>query len=184
MTNTRTTVPADGYVRHPREIAANVTLGAAARALARPPGAPLRDGEAVAITTACTALMTRLALIADIGRPAGAPSRVGLVVGVLPAALSGTGPDPSAEVLRTAGERCVAAWRRWVSAGGDAGDEPDGVAGALAVAAWCSWATRHAAEARIRARYALDIDPGDPLAELVQRSCRARRGPRWTPVES
>jgi hypothetical protein len=171
-------------VHHPREVAANVTLGAAARALARPPGPPLRDGEAVAITTACTALMTRLALVADIGRAAGTPSHVGAVMWELPDALSGIGPDPSAVVIRTAGERCVAAWRRWVSAGGDAGDEPDGVAGALAVAAWCSWATRRAAEARIRARYALDVDPSDPLAELVLRSCRARRGPRWTAVET
>ncbi|MFZ7088598.1 hypothetical protein [Curtobacterium sp. RRHDQ10] len=183
MTNSRTTTSGQGHRRYPREIAASVTLGAAARALARPSGGPLVSGECVAITTACTALRTRLALVADVGRPVGAASDVQLVTWVLPDALTGAGTAPSAMVLRTAGDRCVAAWQRWATSGGRAADDPGGVAGALAVAAWCSWGTRRCPEALTRASYALDIDPTDPLALLVQRWCRLGRRPAWTAVE-
>lgn len=167
------------YRHHPREVAAHVTLGAAAAALIRPGEAPLGPGESVAVTTACAALVTRLGLLAhvvDVTRPV-AP--VELWHERLPEALLGRGPRPDRDRVVVAGERCVAAWRRWATSEGSAADDVGGVAGALSLGAWCSWAIRNAAQARTRAQYALDVDPADPLARLVFGWCRARQGPAW-----
>jgi len=185
MTNTTDEFHAT-YQHYPREVAAQVTLGAAGAALtaAVPPG----PGACVAITTACAALVTRLGLVEYLGvvadRAADAVVRPVDAPFALPERLYGRGAPPSAERLAEGGERCVAAWRRWATSAGTAADDPRGVAGALGLAAWCAWALGSTARARTRARYALDIDHTDPLAELVVRWCRNRQGPTWWPVSS
>jgi hypothetical protein len=167
------------YPHHPREVAAHVTLGAAAAVLVRDDGAPLGPGEAVVVTTACAALVTRLGLLVYLVDPGRGVRPVVPQQESLPRALLGQGPAPNRTRVATAGDRCVAAWRRWATSDGSAADDSVGVAGALALGAWCSWSVRRAAQARTRARYALDVDPTDPLARLVLGWCRTRRGPRW-----
>jgi hypothetical protein len=182
------TVPHTAFVRYPREIAANVTLRAAAAALVAPGADPPSRGASIATTTACAALQTRLALMELLADPAIAdPAEAAVAVGGLravdafagtPAALNGDGVRPAMGVLRRAGDRCVAAWRRW-SLDRDAPDDPVGVGGALAVAAWCSWAVGEYDRAVVRARHAQDVCATDPLAQLVLRVCRRGLEPAW-----
>ncbi|KQO64692.1 hypothetical protein [Curtobacterium sp. Leaf261] len=167
------------YRYYPREVAAHVTLGAAAAALVRHDDHPMGPGESVAVTTACAALATRLGLLRHVVDPAVPAVPFTVWHEQLPAALLGTGTIPDRDRVVVAGDRCVAAWRRWATSAGTAADDVGGVAGALALGSWCSWATRSAAQARTRARYALDVDPSDPLARLVLGWCRARHGPAW-----
>ena len=172
------------YPRYPREIAAAVTLRAAASALVAP-GAPEPPGAgAVALVTACGALATRLALIRFIAGASdvdpGEVRPVDSFTEPTPDALHGVGPAPDRDRVRLAGDRCVAAGPRWR----DDHSVPDadaeiGVAGALALGAWCSWALGSEAKAAVRARYALDVNPLDPLAGLVLRSTKAGSGPTW-----
>lgn len=182
------TVPHTSFVRYPREIAANVTLRAAAVALVAPGADPPTRGASIALTTACAALQTRLALFDLLADPTAADPVVARDAAMriraidafegTPVALQGEGARPSLVVLRRAGDRCVAAWRRW-SLDRDASDDPVGVAGVLAVAAWCSWSAGDRDRAVVRARHALDVCATDPLAELVLRLCRRRLSPAW-----
>lgn len=182
MTSSQTAVPASRYPVHPREIAAAVTLRAAAAALVAPPTAPLTASGAVAVTTACGALATRIALVEFLA-DAQPPEPAALVPfdpfgpSTLPG-LQGLGRMPDRDRLRTAGDRCVDAWRRW-SSDVDTADDVRGVAGALALGAWCSWALGSTARALTRARYAIDLVPDDPLAGLVLRTASADRAPAW-----
>ena len=172
----------DAGVRYPREIAAAVTLPAACAALVTPGTAPLPRTAAIAVTTACAALATRLALVSFLAaadRPEPRSVRPhDPFHEPTPPALLGLGPAPDRDRLRTAGDRCADAWRQWRSADATA-DTSDGSAGALSVAAWCSWALGSPVRAQIRARYALDVRPDDPLAGLVLRSVRAGSVPGW-----
>jgi hypothetical protein len=96
----------------------------------------------------------------------------------MPSALLGRGPAPDRGRVRSAGDRCVDAWR--VSLAEVGRGRPDvGVAGALALGAWCSWALGSELRATTRARYALDLAADDPLATLVLRMCRLRRRAAW-----
>lgn len=182
MTHTQTAAPTSRYPVYPREIAAAMTLRPAAAALVAPPTVPLTDGAGVAVTTACGALATRIALVeflSDPDTPAPPSIRPFDPFGssTLPG-LHGVGPGPDRGRLRTAGDRCVEAWRRW-RLGPGACDDVIGVAGALALGAWCSWALGSSARAITRARYAVDLVPDDPLAGVVLRSASADRGPSW-----
>jgi hypothetical protein len=199
--------PADPYIRHPREIAAAVTLRAAAAALVAPGGRPSSAAGCAAIRAACGALATRMALIRFVAQPsppAASDDRPPDVVRIdsgpidsgpfdvrpvdivpfdpfhdpTPPALHGAGPTPDRDRLRVAGDRCVAVWHAW-TAEGSPRDERIAVAGALALGAWCSWALGSAARAEVRARYALDTVPDDALAGLVLRTVLARSGPAW-----
>ncbi|MBE7162788.1 MAG: hypothetical protein INR72_16230 [Williamsia herbipolensis] len=179
MTFLETTPAPSRYRHYPREVAAAVTLRAGAAALVA--SAP-RPSDTAAITTACGALATRLALIAFVAR-VDRPDPRSIVAfdpytDRLPSALHGVGPAPDRDRIRLAGDRCVDAWRRW-RAGDVPTASPHGVAGALAVAAWCSWALGSEARAMTRARHATDVRPDDPLADLVHRTCRARVAPSW-----
>lgn len=177
------------YVHHPREIAAAVTLTAAAAALVAPAAhrhplgpAALSSGQAAAIATACGALATRIALVRVIAAESGsAPRRVSPhdpFSQAPPLALRGRGGAPDRDRVRLAGDRCAAVWHAWKQQGAPT-DERVGVAGALALGAWCAWALGSDAAAAVRARYALDTSPRDPLAALVLRSVRAGAGPTW-----
>jgi hypothetical protein len=171
----------DTFIRYTSEIAAAITLPAAARALVG--SAPLTTPQTVAVTTACGALATRIALLRFIAGPSDADPDA--VTGIdpftepMPAALLGGGPPPDRARVRLAGDRCVESWRRWSGAAGS-GQSVGGVAGALGLGAWCSWALGSELRATIRARYALDLCPADSLAMLVLRACRARRRPTWS----
>ena len=171
------------FTRHPREIAAAVTLPAAARALVAPGAPTVLPTAAQAVITACAALAPRIALLAFIGQrdrtdPDGIrafdPFR-----DVVPPVMRGVGTEPDRDRVRTAGDRCVEAWRWWVRTPENAVSR-FGVAGALATAAWCSWALGSELRAVTRARYALEVRADDPLAALVLRTCRAGAHPRWT----
>lgn len=172
----------DQSVRYPREIAAAVTLRAACAALTGGPGdRPLLSSESVAVLTACTALATRFAIIAflaDSGADLRSVRPFEPFHDETPPALLGRGPAPDPDRMRTAGERAADAWRSW-----RAGQDPDGWAagagGALALASWCSWAIGSAERARIRAVYALETVPDEPLAGLVLRTVRAGNAPVW-----
>ncbi|WP_267424514.1 MULTISPECIES: hypothetical protein [unclassified Curtobacterium] len=165
-----------------REIAAAVTLPVAAAALVAPGTAPLDRRGGAAVSTACVALATRMALIPFIAAPA---DRIPMVIRPFdpfhdptPLALQGAGPAPDRDRLRRAGDRCVGPWQDWRLRGCPE-DERLGVAGALALGAWCSWALGSPERARARARHALDAVPTDALAGLVLRSVRARTAPAW-----
>jgi len=165
-----------------REIAAAVTLPVAAAALVAPGTAPLSRRGSAAVSTACVALATRMALIPFVAAPA---DRTPTVVRPFdpfhdptPLALQGAGPAPDRDRLRTAGDRCVGLWQDWRLRGCPE-DERLGVAGALALGAWCSWALGSPERARTRARHVLDAVPDDALAGLVLRSVRARTAPAW-----
>jgi hypothetical protein len=166
--------------RYSHEIAAAVTLRAAARALVDP--TPLTTAGAVAVTTSCGALASRIALLRFLAGPA--PPAPTSVVPVdpfregMPVALLGGGPPPDRARVRLAGDRSVECWRTWTRTD-DGGQTAVGVAGALALGAWCSWALGSELRAATRARYALDVRGDDPLAMLVDRLCRTRRGPAW-----
>ncbi|WIB58843.1 hypothetical protein DEJ13_10205 [Curtobacterium sp. MCLR17_007] len=172
----------DQYVRHPREIAAAITLPAACAALVAPGPAAVTTATAAAITTACGALATRMALVRELADPAVPVARAVRPYDPFhddtPTALHGVGPTPDLVRVRTAGDRCVAVWQAWKRQGSPR-DERIGVAGALALAAWCAWATGSTARAEVRARYALETDPRDPLAGLVLRSVLAGAAPAW-----
>lgn len=174
----------DSAVRFPREIAAAVTLPAAAAALVAPGDGPLRATAATAVVTACGALATRMALVDFLAAPGVRDPRTLRAFDPFhddtPPALSGIGPRPSRSRLRTAGDRCVEAWRTWHVQDGPA-DGTAGAAGALALAAWCAWALGSAARAETRARYALDVRDDDALAGLVLRSVLADSRPTWSP---
>lgn len=169
-------------VRYPREIAAAVTLPAAAAALLAPGPGVLSHAGAVAVTTACAALSTRFALIEALGaRDAPDPRTVvpfDPFHDPTPVALCGHGPEPDRGRLRVAGDRCAAAWRWW-RAEDPVPDAATGAAGALALAAWCAWALGSEARAQTRAQYALETQRDDPLARLVLRSVRAGSAPSW-----
>jgi hypothetical protein len=175
MRTTDTTSTPDSTTTFPRyshEIAAAVTLPSGARALVAP--GPLTVAGGIALTTACAALSTRLALLAfladpDVDEPTGITGHDPFT-DPMPPALVGSGPEPDRERVRRAGDRCVDAWRRW-SQDRDSGQSVVGVAGALGLAAWCAWALGSEARARTRSRYALDLRGDDPLAHLVLRSC-------------
>jgi hypothetical protein len=174
--------PSSLIVGRSREIAAAVTLPVAAAALVAPGTAPLTVRGGAAVSTACVALATRMALIRHVAAPA---DRVPTVVRPFdpfhdptPPALQGTGPAPDRDRLRTAGDRCVGLWQDWRLLGCP-DDDRLGVAGALALGAWCSWALGSPERARTRARHALDAVPDDALAGLVLRSVRARTAPAW-----
>jgi hypothetical protein len=169
--------------RHPREIAAAVTLPVAARALVAPGGPTVRPAAAQAVITTCAALAPRIALLAFVGQRGRAdpdgirafdPFR-----DTVPPVMRGTGPEPDRSRVRTAGDRCVDAWRWWVNTP-DTAVSTLGVAGVLATAAWCSWALGSELRAVTRARYALEVRADDPLAALVLRTCRAGARPRWS----
>jgi hypothetical protein len=182
MTSITAPVPSSRFAHHPREVAAAVTLRGGAAALVAPPGGE-RPGSDTSITTACGALVTRMALIEFLADPS-APAAAALVPYDPFAerelrALHGIGPEPDRSRVRRAGERCVEAWRRW-ERDLDAGDDPVGVAGALALGAWCAWALGSRLRAQTRARYALDIVPDDPLASFVLRATEVGHGPSWS----
>ena len=169
-------------VRFPREIAAAVTLPAAAAALVTSGvGAGSRVG-AIAIVTACGALSTRMALVPFLAARDQPDPRA--IRGFdpfddpTPPALHGLGPEPDRARLRTAGDRCAEAWRVWRAEGGQV-DSSAGAAGALALGAWCAWALGSWARAETRARYALETRADDPLAGLVLRSVLAGSAPTW-----
>jgi hypothetical protein len=170
------------FVGRSREIAAAVTLPVAAAALVAPGTAPLTPRGSAAVSTACVALATRMALIRHVGAPAGRTPSVVRPFDPFhdptPLALQGTGPAPDRDRLRTAGDRCVRLWQDW-RLQGCPDDERLGAAGALALGAWCSWALGSPERARTRARHALDTVPDDALAGLVLRSVRARTAPAW-----
>ncbi|PYY35207.1 hypothetical protein DEJ16_08305 [Curtobacterium sp. MCJR17_055] len=180
METTTISTTTDPYTRHTREIAAAVTLPAAARALVAPED--LSASGAVAVTTACGALATRLALVrflADPGPMDAADVRpLDPFSEPTPSALHGSGPEPDRDRVRTAGDRCVEAWRRWTRSS-DSGLSEIGVAGALALGAWCSWALGSELRATTRARHALAVRADDPLAGLVLRTCRAGARAAW-----
>ena len=160
------------FVRYSHEIAAAVTLPSGARALVAP--GPLTAAAGIALTTACAALSTRLALLAFLADPQ-ADEPIGITghdpfTEPTPPALVGSGPEPDRERVRRAGDRCVDAWRLWTQDRGS-GQSVVGVAGALGLGAWCAWAVHAEARAATRARYALDLRSQDPLARLVLRSC-------------
>lgn len=160
------------FVRYSHEIAAAVTLPSGARALVAP--GPLTAAAGIALTTACAALSTRLALLAFLADPQ-ADEPIGITghdpfTEPTPPALVGAGPEPDRERVRRAGDRCVDAWRLWTQDRGS-GQSVVGVAGALGLGAWCAWAVHAEARAATRARYALDLRSQDPLARLVFRSC-------------
>lgn len=174
--------PVDHLVRWPREIAAAVTLPAAAAALVAPTGGPFPRPARIAVTTASAALSTRLALLAFLAAP-GRPSARAVrpfdpFSDPMPDALLGVGPMPEADRVRTAGDRCAEVWRAWRADDPEA-DSASGVAGALAVSAWCAWALGSSARAETRARYAIDLRADDPLAGLVLRTVLAGSGPMW-----
>lgn len=175
--------PDQTAVRFPREIAAAVTLPAAAASLVAPGAGPCTRTGAIAIVTACGALATRLALVPflvarDLPDPRSVrgfdPSD-----GPVPPALLGLGPEPDRDRVRTAGDRCAEAWRVW-RAEDRLGDSAVGAAGALALGAWCAWALGSSARAETRARYALETRADDPLAGLVLRSVLAGSSPTWS----
>lgn len=172
----------DQYVRHPREIAAAITLPAAASALVAPGPAEVTVATAAAIATACGALASRMALVRELADPAATVDRPvrphDPFRDATPTALRGIGPAPDLDRVRTAGDRCVAVWQAWKRQGSPH-DEHIGVAGALALGAWCAWATGSSPRAEVRARYALETDPRDPLAGLVLRSVLAGAAPAW-----
>lgn len=178
--DSQTLSPPDPFIRYSHEIAAAVTVPAAARALVG--ASALTTAEAAAVTTACGALSTRIALLRFLAVPGAADP--GAVRGhdpftePMPPALLGRGPMPDRDRVRLAGDRCVEAWRTWIADAGS-GQSPVGVAGALSLAAWCSWALGSELRASTRARYALDLAADDPLATLVLRACRARRRAAW-----
>ncbi len=135
---------------------------------------PLTAAAGIALTTACAALSTRLALLAFLADPQ-ADEPIGITghdpfTEPTPPALVGSGPEPDRERVRRAGDRCVDAWRLWTQDRGS-GQSVVGVAGALGLGAWCAWAVHAEARAATRARYALDLRSQDPLARLVLRSC-------------
>ncbi|PZF14731.1 hypothetical protein DEJ25_03505 [Curtobacterium sp. MCPF17_011] len=158
--------------RHSHEIAAAVTLPSAARALVAP--GPLTTAGGIAVTTACGALSTRVALLGFLADP-DADDPIGIsghdpFTDPMPSALLGSGPEPDRDRVRRAGDRCVDAWRQW-SGDRDSGQSVVGVGGALGLGAWCAWALGAELRAETRARYALDLRADDPLAQLVLRSC-------------
>lgn len=169
-------------VRWPREIAAAVTLPAAAAALVAPGTDVLPRPARIAVTTACAALASRLALLDFLAAP-GRPDPRAVrpfdpFSGPVPDALLGVGPSPDRDRIRLAGDRCAEAWRAW-RADDPAADSTSGAAGALAVAAWCAWALGSSARAQTRARYAIDLQADDPLAGLVLRTVLAGNEPVW-----
>lgn len=172
----------DTAVRYPREIAAAVTLPAACAALVAPGAPPLARAASIAVLTACGALATRLALIGFLTAPDRPDPRTVTAFDPFhdptPPALCGFGPEPDRARLRTAGDRCAEAWRRW-RAEDPTADTSTGAAGALALGSWCSWALGSAARAQTRAQYALETRADDPLAALVLRSVRAGSAPAW-----
>jgi len=166
------TITGGTFLRYSHEIAAAVTLPSGARALVAP--GPLTAAAGIALTTACAALSTRLALLAFLADPQ-ADEPMGITghdpfTEPTPPALVGAGPEPDRERVRRAGDRCVDAWRLWTQDRGS-GQSVVGVAGALGLGAWCAWAVHAEARAATRARYALDLRSQDPLARLVLRSC-------------
>ena len=166
--------------RHSHEIAAAITLPSAARALVAP--ASLTAAGGIALTTACAALSTRLALLAfladpDTDEPTGIRGHDPFT-DPMPPALLGSGPEPDRDRVRRAGDRCVEAWRFWTQ-DGDSGQSVVGVGGALGLGAWCAWASGSGLRAETRARYALDLRDDDPLAQLVLRSCTLGVRTRW-----
>jgi hypothetical protein len=168
------------FVRHSHEIAAAVTLPSGARALVAT--GPLTAAGSIAVTTACAALSTRVALLRFLADP-DADEPIGITghdpfTEPLPPALLGRGPVPNRERVRRAGDRCVEAWRRW-SQDRDSGQSVVGVGGALGLGAWCAWALGSDLRATTRARYALDLRGDDPLARLVLRSCSVGVRPAW-----
>lgn len=169
-------------VRYPREIAAAITLPAAAAALVAPGGGPPSTAASVAVTTACGALATRIALVRFIAdRDAPDPRSIRAFdpfSDPTPPELRGCGVEPDRSRVRTAGDRCADAWRSW-RAQGSAADSAAGAAGALALGSWCSWALGSPARAETRARYALETCADDPLAGLVLRSVLAGSAPSW-----
>lgn len=173
---------ASPYVRHPREIAAAVTLPVAAAALVASGSAMPQQAGRAAVATACAALVTRMALIRFIAAAAGAePTEIepfDPFHDATPTALHGIGAAPDRQRLRVAGARCVDVWHWWRQHG-SLPDDRVGVAGAVALGAWCSWALGSLAQAEVRAQYAIDTVATDALAGLVQRSCRAGRQPTW-----
>lgn len=170
------------FVRHPREIAAAVTLPVAAAALVAPGTALLDAAGRSAVATACAALATRMALVRFVGAASGpdleAVRPFDPFVDPTPLALHGRGPEPSRDRIRTAGERSTAVWHGWKQQGSPR-DERRGVAGAVALGAWCSWAIGSLTEAEVRSGYALDVVPDDALAVLVLRSARAGARSSW-----
>ena len=172
----------DTAVRFPREIAAAVTLPAAAAALVAVGTVGLAPAAAIAIVTACGALATRMALVgfvADVDAPAPRSIRsFDPFDDAVPPALLGFGPEPPRDRVRTAGDRCAESWRMWRADDASA-DAAAGAAGALAVGAWCAWALGSWARAETRSRYALETRPDDPLAGLVLRSVLADSRPSW-----
>jgi len=169
-------------VRFPREIAAAVTLPAAAAALVAPGRADLSTAAATAVVTACGALAPRMALVPFIAAQ-GTPDPRSIRVfdpfaDPTPPALHGFGPAPDRARVRLAGDRCADAWRVWRAQDG-AFDGSSGAAGALSLGAWCAWALGSWARAETRARYALETRADDPLAGLVLRSVVAGSGPSW-----
>jgi hypothetical protein len=169
-------------VRFPREIAAAVTLPAAAAALVAPGRAALRAAAATAVVTACGALAPRMALVPFIAASDQPDPRSIHVFDPFadptPPALHGFGPAPDRLRVRVAGDRCAEAWRAWRSQDGPF-DGASGAAGALSLGAWCAWALGSWARAETRARYALETRADDPLAGLVLRSVLAGSGPSW-----
>lgn len=169
-------------VRFPREIAAAVTLPAAAAALVAPGTGPCPKTGAIAIVTACGALTTRLALVTFLAaRDLPDPRSVqgfDPFADPTPPALLGVGPEPDRARVRTAGDRCADAWRVWRAEDGMV-DGAMGAAGALALGAWCAWALGSSARAETRSRYALETRADDPLAGLVLRSVLAGSAPTW-----
>jgi hypothetical protein len=168
----------------PREIAANLTLRAAAAALVAPADAwPMTAAACVAVTTACAPLQTRVGLVQCIAAPIGtSPPCVAYDVmqeRVVPLCLSGVGPMPDRTRIEIAGERALRAWRRWAF-DPDAGDDPFGAAGAAGLAAWCAWATGESVRALERASLALRIAPGDMFACLVENWVANDVRPAWT----
>ncbi|MCJ1713794.1 hypothetical protein [Curtobacterium sp. VKM Ac-2922] len=172
----------DQYVRYPREIAAAVTLPAAAVALVAPGPPTVTTATAAAVATACGALATRMALVRVLAGHDVVTARTVQPYDALrdapPQALRGLGPKPDADRVRVAGDRCAAVWHTW-KAEGSPRDERVGVAGALALGAWCAWALGSAPRAQVRAEYALDAVPSDPMAALVLRSVLAGSAPTW-----
>ncbi|WP_420367898.1 hypothetical protein [Curtobacterium sp. L1-20] len=172
----------EAAVRYPREIAAAVTLPAACAALVTHRPGPLLAREAIAVLTACGALAPRLALLAFLtARDRPDPRSVvpfDPFHDPTPPALHGAGPEPDRDRVRTAGDRCAAAWQWWRAEDRSA-DTAVGAAGALATASWCAWALGSGARAETRARYALETRSDDPLAGLVLRSVRAGSAPAW-----
>lgn len=170
------------FVRHPREIAAAVTLPVAAAVLVAPGTALLDAAGRSAVATACAALATRMALVRFIGAASGPDLRAvrpfDPFTDPTPSAFHGRGPAPSRDRIRTAGARCTAVWHGWKQQGSPR-DERRGVAGAVALGAWCSWAVGALTEAEVRAGYALDVVPDDALALVVHRSARAGARPEW-----